>query len=138
VTEDEVAQVLRAPIEDRAGREGSRVALGQTVAGRYLRVVYVLDVPPVSRVRRNRLRTGAEGKKSASQTAKEEVMNKNRYPKGWDLERVRRVLEHYDAQSDDEAVAEDEASFEPPAHTAMEVPVELVPEIRELIARRGM
>ena len=48
VTEEEVAEVLRAPIEDRAGREGSRVALGQCVSGRYLRVVYVPDVPPVS------------------------------------------------------------------------------------------
>jgi hypothetical protein len=48
VTEEDVAQVLRAPIEDRAGREGSRVALGQSGSGRYLRVVYVPDVPPVS------------------------------------------------------------------------------------------
>ena len=64
-------------------------------------------------------------------------MTKNRYPEGWDAERVRRVLEHYDEQSDTEAVAEDEASFEPPDHTAMEVPVDLVPEVRELIAKRG-
>ena len=48
VSEDEVAQVLRAPIEDRAGGEGSRIALGQSASGRYLRVVYVPDVPPVS------------------------------------------------------------------------------------------
>ena len=34
VTEEEVTQVMRAPLEDRAGREGSRVALGQTAAGR--------------------------------------------------------------------------------------------------------
>jgi hypothetical protein len=40
VTEDEVADVLRAPGEDRLGREGARVALGQTRAGRYLRVMY--------------------------------------------------------------------------------------------------
>ena len=42
-SEDEVEDVLRAPGEDRAGREGSRVALGQTRAGRYLRVIYVPD-----------------------------------------------------------------------------------------------
>lgn len=48
ITEAEVTQVMRAPLEDRVGREGSRVALGQTAAGRYLRVVYVLDTPPVS------------------------------------------------------------------------------------------
>ena len=60
----------------------------------------------------------------------------NKYPPGWDEERVRRVLEHYEKQSDDEAVAEDEAAFEPPTHTAMEVPVDLVPKIREMIAKR--
>jgi hypothetical protein len=63
-------------------------------------------------------------------------MKESRYPDGWDAERVRRVLEHYEAQSDEEAVAEDEASYEAITHTAMEVPVELVPAVRELIARR--
>jgi hypothetical protein len=36
------------PLEDRAGSEGSRVALGQTGAGRYLRVIYVPDAAPDS------------------------------------------------------------------------------------------
>jgi len=63
-------------------------------------------------------------------------MNKLRYPAGWDVERVRRVLEHYETQSDDEAVAEDEAAYEATTHTAMEVPVDLVPAVRELIAKR--
>jgi hypothetical protein len=63
-------------------------------------------------------------------------MSESEYPSGWDAERVRRVLEHYEAQSDDEAVAEDEAAYEATTHTAMDVPVELVPVIRELIARR--
>jgi hypothetical protein len=58
------------------------------------------------------------------------------YPDGWDAERVRRVLEHYEAQSDEEAVAEDEAAFETTTHTAMEVPVDPVPVVRELIAKR--
>jgi hypothetical protein len=43
VTEDEVRQVLRKPGEDRAGDEDSRVAIGQTAAGRYLKVIYVRD-----------------------------------------------------------------------------------------------
>ena len=51
-------------------------------------------------------------------------------------ERVRRLLEHYGTQSDEEAVAEDEAAYESPTHTIMEVPVDLVPAIRELISRR--
>ena len=60
-------------------------------------------------------------------------MKQATYPAGWD---EARVLEHYETQSDDEAVAEDEAAYEATTHTAMEVPVELVPEVRELIARR--
>ena len=48
VDEDEVEDVLVRPIEDRPGREGSRVAPGQTQAGRYLRVIYVPDPEPES------------------------------------------------------------------------------------------
>ena len=48
VGEDEVEDVLRNPGEDRPGREGSRVALGQTRSGRYLRVIYVPDPEPDS------------------------------------------------------------------------------------------
>jgi hypothetical protein len=43
VTADEVRQVLRRPGEDRAGDENSRVAIGQTDAGRYLKVIYTRD-----------------------------------------------------------------------------------------------
>ncbi|MFQ5807627.1 MAG: DUF4258 domain-containing protein [Phycisphaerae bacterium] len=43
VREAEVEDVLARPLEDRPGREGSRVALGQTRGGRYLRVIYVPD-----------------------------------------------------------------------------------------------
>ncbi|WP_152049217.1 DUF4258 domain-containing protein [Tautonia marina] len=43
VTEEEAEFVLRHPGEDRPGRDGSRHALGQTAAGRYLRVIYVPD-----------------------------------------------------------------------------------------------
>ncbi len=63
-------------------------------------------------------------------------MRQSKYPAGWDEERVRRVLEHYQAQTDEESVAEDEAAYEATTHTAMEVPVELVPVVRELIAKR--
>ena len=48
VVEDEVEDVLARPMEDRAGRDGSRIALGQTEAGRYLRVIYVPDRTPGS------------------------------------------------------------------------------------------
>ena len=59
-----------------------------------------------------------------------------KFPAGWDEARVKRVLAHYEQQSDDEAVAEDEAAYESTTHTAMEVPVDLVPAVRELLARR--
>jgi len=66
----------------------------------------------------------------------EEEMKQTRFPKGWNEERVRRILEHYDTQSDEEAMAEDEAAHESTTHTAMETPVDLVPEVRELLAKR--
>jgi hypothetical protein len=46
VAEDEAEDVLRRPVEDRIGRDGARVAIGQTRAGRYLRVIYVPDPEP--------------------------------------------------------------------------------------------
>ena len=64
-------------------------------------------------------------------------MTQSKYPAGWDEARVRRVLEHYEAQSDEEAAAEDEAVYEGTTHTMMEVPVDLVPLVRELIAKRS-
>ncbi len=63
-------------------------------------------------------------------------MKQANFPPGWDEERVRRVLDHYEAQSDEEAVAEDEAAHESTTHTVMEVPIDLVPAVRDLIARR--
>ena len=56
-------------------------------------------------------------------------------PAGWDEERVKRVLAHYENQSEDDAVVEDEAVFEDQTQTVMEVPTELVPEVRALIAK---
>jgi hypothetical protein len=44
VTEQEVEEVLKRPIEDRIGREGARVAVGKTSSGRYLRVIYIPDL----------------------------------------------------------------------------------------------
>ncbi len=48
VTESEVEEVLTQPGEDRAGRDGTRVAIGGTAAGRLLRVIYVPDPEPKS------------------------------------------------------------------------------------------
>jgi len=43
VTEEEVRQVLSRTGEEFPGRDRSRIRLGQTLAGRYLQVVYVPD-----------------------------------------------------------------------------------------------
>lgn len=48
VFEHEVEEVLAQPGEDRTGSNGSRVIIGQTDAGRYLRVIYIRDPEPDS------------------------------------------------------------------------------------------
>ena len=48
VSEEEVEEILSRPAEDRPGKEGSRVALGRTSTGRFLRVIYVPDPEPNS------------------------------------------------------------------------------------------
>ena len=58
-------------------------------------------------------------------------MKTNRF---WDEERVRQILDHYENQTEEEAVAEDEAAYETSSQTVMIVPNELVPTIEKLIA----
>lgn len=48
VTEQEVAEVMRGSGEDLQGKNGSRMRLGQTLAGRYPQVIYVPDEGPDS------------------------------------------------------------------------------------------
>lgn len=65
----------------------------------------------------------------------EEAMKKqNRFPPGWNDARVQRVLAHYEAQSDAEAVAEDEAAYRSTTTTVMKIPIKLVPTVRALLA----
>ena len=64
------------------------------------------------------------------------MTRQSRFPEGWDEERVRRVLEHYENQAEDEAVAEDEAAWEDASQTFIEIPNDLVPVVRELLAKR--
>ena len=61
-------------------------------------------------------------------------MNQTKFPEGWSDKKVRRVLAHYEKQTEDEAVAEDEAGIEP-SDTVMDIPHDLVPKVRELIAK---
>ena len=48
VNEVEVEEILGRPVEDRPGKEGSRIAIGKTSGGRFLRVIYVPDPEPNS------------------------------------------------------------------------------------------
>jgi hypothetical protein len=59
---------------------------------------------------------------------------KSEFPPGWDEKRVQDLLNHYERQTDEEAAAEHEAALSRPDHTRMEVPTELVPVVREIIA----
>jgi hypothetical protein len=62
-------------------------------------------------------------------------MSESKFPKGWDEERVKRLLDHYEGLSEDEMVAEDEAAMEDgDGQVVISVPVELLPAIRQLIA----
>ena len=61
-------------------------------------------------------------------------MSKKKFPPVWNESRVRKVLEHYESQSDEEAVAEDEAVLETPGQTLIEVPSRIVSRVRQLIA----
>lgn len=65
------------------------------------------------------------------------MRNQSAFPPGWDEDRVRRVLAHYEEQTEEEAVADDEAASEDKAQTLMQVPNDLVPAVRQLIAKRG-
>jgi hypothetical protein len=60
-------------------------------------------------------------------------MKENRFPLGWNQQRVRKVLDRYEAQTDEGAFAEDEGSFEDDAETIIKVPGQLVPAVREII-----
>ena len=64
-------------------------------------------------------------------------MRRSRFPKGWDENRVKKVLAHYESQTEEEAIAEDEAAWEDSSQTFMEIPNDLVPTVRQLLAKRA-
>jgi len=65
------------------------------------------------------------------------MAKQSKFPPGWDEERVQRVLAHYESQTEEQAVAEDEAAYEDPGQTFMEIPHDLVPVVRELLAKKA-
>ena len=65
------------------------------------------------------------------------MKNTTGFPPGWDEDRVRRLLQHYESMSEDEEVAEDEAALEDSTQTVMQIPNELVPSVRALLSERA-
>ena len=59
------------------------------------------------------------------------------FPDGWNEERVQRLLQHYESQTEEEAVAEDEGVLEDTTQTVMEIPNALVPSVRALLSQHA-
>jgi organic radical activating enzyme len=76
-------------------------------------------------------------KNTKKNTSVKTRIDPNRYPKGWNAQSIKALAEHYDNQSEDDAVAEDEAAYRSTLVTMMAVPVELVPQVHKLIAKRA-
>lgn len=59
----------------------------------------------------------------------------NRYPKGLTHRKVQTLIDHYEHQTDAEAIAEAEAAYRKRTTAMIEVPVKMLPAVRQLIAR---
>jgi hypothetical protein len=70
-------------------------------------------------------------------TARKSNVDPSPYPPGWNHKRVQAVIDHYDKQSDDKAIAEANAAYAAVKTTMIQVPVELVPQVEKLIAKRA-
>lgn len=71
-----------------------------------------------------------------SPAAKEaRAMIEQRFPKGWDEQRVRSLIAELDARTEDEWIAADEAAAsEDDEQAVVTVPMSLLPEVRRLLA----
>jgi len=76
-------------------------------------------------------------KSTKERTSRKPRKDSNRYPKGWDAQSIKALAEHYDNQSEEDAVAEDEAAYRSTLVTMMAIPVELVPQVQKLLAKRA-
>jgi hypothetical protein len=63
-------------------------------------------------------------------------MKKQNFPPGWDEKRVKKLIAHYENQTEDEEFADIEAAREAEDITLMAIPTELVPKVRALLARK--
>ena len=60
-------------------------------------------------------------------------MKQNKFPPGWDEERVQKVIDYYEDQTEDEAVAENEAASQNEFSVLIEALMELGPAMCEWI-----
>ena len=63
--------------------------------------------------------------------------NPSGFPKDWDEERVQRLIQHHTSQTEEEAVAEDEAVLEDAKQTLMAIPNALVPSVQALLSQHA-
>ena len=63
-------------------------------------------------------------------------MKKQRLPKGWTEQRIRKLAQYHDNLTEDQQAAEIEAAFNDKDQTVMVVPTKLVPEIVKLINKK--
>jgi hypothetical protein len=63
-------------------------------------------------------------------------MKKQNFPPGWDEKRVKKLIAHYENQTEEEEFADIEAAREAEDITLMAIPTELVPKVRALLARK--
>jgi hypothetical protein len=59
----------------------------------------------------------------------------NQYPPGWNRTKVRRLIAHYEGQTDEQAIAEAEASYRRRDSAWIQVPLKLLPEVRRILAK---
>jgi hypothetical protein len=60
---------------------------------------------------------------------------KQKFPAGWNEQKVRAVIRHYEGMTDDELAREIESAPEVTGETLISIPTELLPAVRELIVR---
>jgi hypothetical protein len=75
--------------------------------------------------------------KSVSKRRSKTKRDPNRYPKGLNRKKVQDLINYYENQTDEEAIAEAKAAIRNPAFTMMAIPVELVPKVQKLISKRA-
>jgi hypothetical protein len=64
-------------------------------------------------------------------------MKKQKFPPGWDENRVKNLIAYYEQMDENEMVAEDEAAQDLAEQTLMVIPTELVPMVRDLIVHKS-